>query len=118
MKRLILSFFLAWGVTGTTLLCSSQEKMALYQKNSTTDQILVNQQRYSDHDNNTSPIICDENDEEVCEYIEQQKESSLKIWLRELEIILFLKLIYLKECLDKCKETFDTWLRKLIVMSY
>ena len=111
MKQLILSFFLAWGVVSSTLIYSNQKKMVFNQENSIADQILDNQQIYNDYDNSTSPITCDENDEEVCEYIEQQKESSLRIWLQELEIILFLKLIYLKECLGKCKETFDTWLK-------
>ena len=92
--------------------------MRLDQKNGTTDQTLGNQQIYGDYDKNTNPIICDENDKEVCEYIEQQKESDLRIWLRERGISLFLKLIYLKECLGKCKKTFNVWLKKLIVIPY
>ncbi len=118
MKQSILRFFLVGGVISATLLHSSQEEMTFDLKNSRTNQIVDNQRIYDDYGNDTSPIVCDENDKEVCEYIEQQKESDFKIWLRELEIILLLKLMYFKECLSKCKKTFDTWLSKLIVISY
>jgi len=118
MKQLILKFFLAGGVMSTALFCSNQEKMRLNQKDSTTNKIFDNQQTYDDYDNHTNPIICDVNDQEVCEYIEQQEESDLKIWLREQGISLFLKLIYLKECLGRCKETLYAWLKKLIVIPY
>jgi len=118
MKQLILKFFLAGGVISATLLYSSQEKIAPDQENSMADQTLYNQQICNDYDSRTGPITCGANDKEVCEYIEQQKEFALIIWLRELEITLFLKLIYLKECLGQCKETFDAWLRKLTAMPY
>ncbi len=118
MKRLILRLFLMAGVISATLLCSSQKKMTPDQKNSTTDQILDNQRIYSDYDNNTNTIICEEDDKEVCEYIEQQKKFNLKIWLQEQGFSLFLKLMYLREYLDKYKETFVVWLKKLIVMPY
>jgi len=114
----MLKIFLAGGVISTISLHSIQEKMTFIQENSATNQILHNQPIDDTDDNNTRPIMCDKNDEEVCEYIEQQKESALRIWLRELEIILFLKLIHLRECLDKYKKTLYKWIKKLIVMPY
>ena len=118
MKQLILKFFLVGGIVSTSLLYSNQKKMTFDQKNSSTGQIVDSRRIYNGCDNNTSPIVCDENDKEVCEYIEQQKKSDLRIWLREQGVSLFFKLIYLKECLSKCKKVFDAWLRKLIVISY
>lgn len=115
MKRLIWNFFLM-GVVSVTIFTfsySNQGKI-LNQVNKVKAQ-LRDEQHMPEVGSSTTPIICDEDDEEVCEFIEQQsKESGLKIWFYDLGIILLLKLIDLKERLDKCKGTLDAWVKKLI----
>ena len=117
MKRLVWNFFLmgVMSVTIFTFLYSGQEKTVVPVQGNKVGMQLIDEQQIPEVDSNITPIICDEDDKEVCEYIEQQyKESSLKIWFYDLGIILFLKLIELKECLDKCKGTLDAWAKKLI----
>ena len=117
MKRLVWNFFLVGVVSVTTFTFSysDQEKTVIFAQGNKVGVQLIDKQQIPEVDSNATPIICDEDDEEVCEYIEQQsKESSMKIWFYDLGIILFLRLIELKECLDQCKGTLDAWVKKLV----
>jgi len=117
MKWLIWNFFLVGIVSVTifTFLYSNQEETVVLVQGNKGGVELINEQQIPDGDKNTISITCNEDNEEVGEYIEQQyKESSLKIWFYDLGITLFLKLFELKECLEKCKGTLNTWVKKLV----
>ncbi len=117
MKRLVWNFFLVGVVSVTTFTFSysGQKKTVVFMQGNEAGVQLIDEQQIPEVDSNTTPIICDEDDQEVCEYIEQQsKESNLKIWFYDLGIVLMLKFIELKKCLDEYKGTLDAWVKKLV----
>ncbi len=117
MKRLVWNFFLMGVVSVTTFTFSysGQKKTIVFMQGNEAGVQLIDEQQIPEVGGNANPIMCDEDDQEVCEYIEQQsKESGLKIWFYDLGIIVMLKVIELKECLDKYKGTFDAWVKKLV----
>lgn len=93
---------------------SSQKKMTVFLQGKEEEEQLFSGQKQPKVTSEINPIMCDENDEEMCQYIEQEyKESRLKLWFYDLGIIVMIKLISLKEYLDKCKGAVDGLVKRL-----
>lgn len=94
---------------------ANEKKMTVFLQGKGEEGQLFNEQKQPKMASEINPIMCDANDEEMCQYIEQQyKESRLKLWFYDLGIIVMIKLISLKEYLDKCKGAVDGLVKRLL----
>lgn len=114
--RLLIRYFYLTGIIVVTFFANThtkQKKMTRFlQVNKEEAQVGEKKQL---KDETVNQIMCDEDDEEMCEYIEQQyKESPLKLWFYDVGITVMVKFIQLKEYLHKCKGKFDALVIKLL----
>jgi len=115
MKRLRRNFFLAGMVSVVSFTFLNAKQTTIFAQENSDDNVVKSVEQQGLKTENNSPIMCDEDDEEVCDYIEQEsRESSLKIWLYDLGMIVMTKLITLREYFDKCKNSLDTWIKKVL----